>query len=316
MPVPYPKDLLGEAAIVQQRLSELQVHWPEEIALSFHPDSSAYAFHPYLFREAFPDVEIEIYRSLATAILLIAGAVCVRDQLMDGLAEPDLRVRNIFRLKGMEFEAYRIFYHHFPSKSRFWDRYRQYAAEYAGVDYLESLFVARKRPWDEFSDDIALAIAEKNSALACITIAALVEYSGNDELYDPLLTSVEKYNVARQVWDDVCDWKEDLLDGIPSLALGKVFRNHPKWETHPRDAALVEKVAKEVYYRNYLVECLDLAIQAFDDAQSVVSHLPGLSWNWLLDSRRTACKKLRQDIRAIVAKKMEGPVREKMVAGL
>ena len=290
---------------ILEALRHIEERWPGRLSLSFHDRRSVYNYHPYLFREAFPGIEPRTLQDLSLAALLIAGAVCVRDGLLDGRAGADAP-RAALRVQAMELEAYRAWARHLSPHARFWERYQALAAEYARVNLEAARFASGQRPWSAFDEGFATALARGNSALACSTVDALAELSGALEHHERLRSSIERYNVARQLWDDVCDWREDLLMRAPTLPIARVMAARPDLADHPRDEALLREVAREVHFRGHLRHVLGLALDHLAEAERLAAGPPALGWHRVLATLRESCEALRADLEAIVARNVRG----------
>jgi hypothetical protein len=223
--------------------------------------------------------------------------------VLDGHSGSDLP-RATLRIQAMEFEAYRIFQRHFPPGALFWDRYRDLVALTARVNLFADRFIRGELPWSEFTEERALDLANHTAALACSTVDAMAEASGHHEYHATLRLSVERYNVARQLWDDVCDWKEDLGKGCPTLVIARVFQARPDLAQRPRDEAFLKDFAREAHYRGHVSYVLKLALNHVASAEQCAAALPQLMWHQLLASVRASCEKLRADLEEIVERNL------------
>lgn len=299
-----PEIAREDVRAVLERLRGIQGSWPNEMQLTFHAQDSAYNYHPHLFLEAFPGVAPEPLRDLSLAALLISSAVCVRDRVLDGHAGSDV-VRATLRIQAMELEAYRIFQRHFGPQSQFWARYRDLAAMYSHVNLFAARFINGEAAWSEFTESRAVELANFNSALASSTVDAMAELSGHFEHHADLRQSIAHYNIARQLWDDVCDWKEDLQKRSPTLVIARVFQARPELADRPRDDALFKDFVREAHYRGHVSHVLGLALRHVAAAEQRAAALPNLLWHTLLAAVRGNCEKLQADLSQIISRNLE-----------
>lgn len=282
----------------------LQREWPGEVQLQLHAKDSAYNAHSYLFRQAFPDVPSAVYQRLSQAALLISGAVVLRDELMDEVDVSDVR-RSLLRIQAMEYEGLQIWHELFPSGSGFWHTYRRLVSDYARVNLEAKRFATGELPWSRFSVDFATELARCNAGLACSTIAALAELSSAKHHREPLIESVHHYNVARQFWDDVCDWKDDLRRGQPSLVLARAHQARPDLAARQQQGEPCREFTREVYYSGHLTFVLELALEHIDAAERSLTNVPRLDWHDLLGILRGNCIALLEDVNRIVDRNLQ-----------
>jgi hypothetical protein len=288
---------------ILDELRRLDRTWPTGVALAFHAPQSIYNFHPYLFAGAFGDVGPEALRDLSVAGALVASAVCVRDGLLDGRAGPDAPLAAL-RVQAMEYEAYRVWARYFPPGSGFWERYRALAVEYLAVSLRAARHAAGELPWSAFDEAFGIELARGTAALACSSVDALAELSGAYEHHERLRCSLQRYNVARQLWDDACDWKQDLLAGTPTLVIARVMASRPELCERPRDEALVREFARAVHYGGHIRHVIGLALEHLADAARLAAPLPTLPWHRVLEHLGRRCTALRADLDAIVERKL------------
>jgi hypothetical protein len=298
-----PEELREHVREVLDGLKRLEERWPEKDFLAFHRPTSVYTYHPFLFRESFPCVSSEEMRDLSLAAMLASSAACLRDQIMD---RPGPRAtRAALRVHAMEYEATLIWARHFPPAALFWTRYRELAAASARANLQAHRFASGARPWAQFTDDVARELGACNAALACSTVDALAELSGRDEHREPLRKSIEHYNAARQLWDDACDWRQDLVAGGATLVLALAFTSRPELAGRKRDEALQHELAREIHYRGHIRRVLGLALEELGLAEELAARAPAPLWGALLAHLRRACEGLGAELEGIAARNLE-----------
>lgn len=297
-----PEHVREHVRNVFDRLETLERRWPEKGLLSFHEPPSVYTYHPFLFWESFPSVSVEAMRDLSLAAMLAASAACLRDRIMDRPG-PDA-TRAALRVHAMEYESYLIWNRHFSPGSSFWTKYRELASASARVNLRARLFVSGACPWTQFTDEFARELGACNAALACSTVDALAELSGLAEHYGPLRRSIEHYNAARQLWDDACDWRQDLLGGGATLVIARAFSARPELAAQRRDEAFQKKFAREVHYRGHIRYVLTLALDELGLAEELAARAPAPLWGALLVHLRRSCERLRAELEGIAARNL------------
>ena len=70
-------------------------------------------------------------------------------------------------------------------------------------------------------------IASGKTAVARSAVAALGVASGHVERAAVVADAVSEYYVARQMWDDLTDWRKDLAAGQCSLLLARAIQSLP-----------------------------------------------------------------------------------------
>ncbi len=289
----FPQHIQQQIETTTTALNRLQGYWPEGISLGHNNKATIYDGYPYLFLSAFPSLTPSGVRSFSLAERLLAHSLVVYDDFIDGMS----LATNALGAQAMQFEVYHLMYQLFPPDTSFWKRFRNYMAEYANACLQEQRFASGERPWQEYTEALAFEIAVGKTGVAKVTIAGLAELAGDDSLFEPLAESIHQYYIGRQMWDDLCDWKEDLQTGIPSLLLSRVFNERPAQENQE---ALINHLAREIYYGGHARYVLELALKSFDRADSLVADIPDLLWRRVIAELRRQCETLLDDINRIV----------------
>lgn len=254
-----------------------------------------YDAYPYLFRSAFPQVEREALKRLALAGRFFASGSILFDKAMDG--NPHRPGANILRGQLAMAEGFGTLVEIFPGDSAFWPRFRDLFHEFTSACEDELGFSERRTPWSAFTLDRALQIAVGKTALAQATVHGLDCLSGMEERrVERLLDSVRNYYIGRQIWDDVCDWKEDLRAGTPSLLLARLL---PEGPSAPPAAEDLPSLARRIYYEGHLQEVLAIAVEHLDQALASCEPWPDLPWRQVILKVRQDCTTLDADVSRI-----------------
>lgn len=282
-------------------VQQLQRTWPEAIRLGIEDTSpSAYDQFPQLFQEAFPGLTPEQLQPLALAGRLIANIVLVNDSLFDKPQSLTQLTVATLQLQALQHETYALLYRLFPAGVRFWDHWHTNLSAYFQACCNECLFASGERAWAEYTETAALQIIEGKSCLLRNSVAGLVELSGAHHLVVPLCRSINHYNIGRQLFDDLCDWKEDLQRGVPSLLLARLLGPELPPCQARQQPELVAALGYRLYAEGHAQALLQQAIQALDRADGFTEGLPRMGWHGLVEHLRQRCRCLLREISELV----------------
>jgi hypothetical protein len=292
---------------ITRLVQQLQRAWPEAIQLGLEDTSpSVYDHFPHLFQQAFPGVAPEQIQPLALAGRLIANIVLVNDSLFDKPQPLAQLTVATLRLQALQHETYGLLYRLFPAEARFWDHWRTNLSAYLQACCSECLFASGERAWAEYSEAQALQIIEGKSCLLRNSVAGLAELSGDHHLVVPLCRSINHYNVGRQLFDDLCDWKEDLQRGVPSLLLARLLGpDEPPRQAREQPDRLAA-LSYRLYAEGHAQALLQQALQALDRADGFTEGLPRMGWHTLIEHLRRRCQTLLREIDLLVQPRPEG----------
>lgn len=284
-------------------VAALQAGWPQGMALQT-TQTSMYDYFPYLFVEAFRPIPDADLQQFATAARLFASSIFLHDKVFDRAAarsstRAEAPVKALVIL-AMQWEAYRLLHRLFPPDANFWRRFQSYLADFARVCIDEHEFALGRRSWAAFTEQVALDIARGKNGVAKATVAGLAELAGDDGRLEDLTAALDHFNVANQALDDLCDWKEDLESGVPSLLLAQALRERPATSDPAELAALAEVVGREIHYGGHARESLTFAIASLDEADRLTAFCPRLPWRQVNAALRRQCEALLQDCERIV----------------
>jgi squalene-hopene/tetraprenyl-beta-curcumene cyclase len=259
-------------------------------------------YGPHLFIAAFPSVSLEQIRPLMVAGKLLGTSIVLCDKIIDRSNESLLATKYGLSFQAMQLEAYSILHSIFPPNAQFWERLRSYYREYVNACMTEKKFASGELPFSEYTETLALEIGANKSAIAKTSVAGLVELSKDDRLLQPLTEAVNQYLIARQLWDDIQDWKEDLQSGTPSLLLARVVEEWPV----KYDEGSLKQLSQKLFYGGHISYAIDLALQSLDRAQEITQDIPNLEWRTVsVESLETHFKSLSEDIQKICQKNIE-----------
>lgn len=294
----FPSELEGCIASSQEPLAGLQPRWPRDVELGIAAQGSIYHGYPFLFLGAFPSLASTPQRvePLALACRLLADSLFVADDVMDEDPTDRERAANILRIQAMQFEAYRLLHSLFPPQARFWDRLQTYLAVYAKACLSEKHFSAPGSGWTDLSQGAAIAIARGKSSLANLAVAGLVELAEDEGPFEALTGSVGRYYIARQLVDDLTDWRDDLRRGVPSLLLARVAALEFSGDSKEELTRQIDRTTQAIYFGGHGRQALELALTVLAAARREAAPYPDLPWHRLLDKLDGHCKGLLQDL--------------------
>ena len=304
---PDLKPEVAEAArAILREASAIQSRWPPQISIGRSEEDavSVYDCFPYLFIEAFPDIPAEKVQKLSLAGRLYASSLFLCDALMDQEMKGMKAAVAAVNVSALESEASHLLYELFPPDSKFWPQFRHYLRAYVEACLKEKGFTIGKSPWADFTDEVAIDIVSGKDGFTRTAIAGLCELAGDYSLFEPLTESIRHYYVARQMFDDLIDWKADLRDGSPSLVLARLLSTRPPVDNTDRDSPEVKELARELYYSGHARYVIELALESLDKAESLTADIPALSWRAAIARARAHCATLLGDIEKIVGENL------------
>jgi squalene-hopene/tetraprenyl-beta-curcumene cyclase len=289
------QEILG----TQTTLNLLQQKWPAEIPLSFERQRIYYSGLTYMFAPAFPSLRLSELQPLNLAACLFASSVFLNDKLMDRDPGVYLSTNSVLQVQAMQFEAYQQLHSIFSPERQLWNRFQRYVVEYAEGCLLEQHFRSGQRSWQDYTEKVALQIVIAKGGIARTTIAALVELAQDDQWLAALTESINHFNIACQLLDDLQDWKEDLQTGLPSLLLARAV---PEWPIHfaAERSGQLNELARKIYYEGHASYVLKLALESLKRAREIVADLPELPWHQEVEKFSRYCHSLLQDVNCII----------------
>ncbi len=300
-------EIQQEIEITTGSIDRLQTKWPSGLSLDLGKGKTYYDALPYLFISAFPSLTYADVRPFNIAVRLFASSIFIYDKLMDRQNGFD-SISNGLRVQAMQLESYRQLHRLFGAESMFWERFQGYVTEYAQACLQEQAFQSGQRSWSEYTEAVAFELAIGKSAIAKGTIAGLAALAGSEGWLEPLNYSIDCYNIAAQMVDDLRDWKEDLQIGFPSLIISRVASpsEHRSLVASPEELEdRIGKLSRQIYYQGNALYVLNIALQSLDRATDAISSIPELGWHSELQRFRHYCQSLSDDIHKIITANLQ-----------
>lgn len=270
--------------------------WPVGVRHKCSEPDSIYHGYPYLFLQAFPNLTIEQAEPLARATGLIFDAIIVADRIMD--EETDQVTASVLRVEAMLFEGYRLLHPLISPESSFWERYRDYLIVYSQACLTERRLASPEASWVDFTDQAAVSVAAGKCGIAKIAVDGLAALAGDTSNLQPLTRSIELYYTARQMLDDLTDWREDLESGFPSLLLSRVVASAFDGDRAQMQAES-KRTQRELYYGGHVRYTMQLASQAIAESDRLTADFPDLLWRRQTTAIRERCEAVLKQVEHI-----------------
>jgi hypothetical protein len=293
-----PHDQPSNAAL-RIAVEDTQAGWPA--ALRFKTNGASVYFHfPSFLIGAFRHLTPEGSMPLCAFCRIYAESIFWQDKIIDGtpIEEPPATIA--LRVMLMQAEAYQLLHQMFVPDARFWLRFREYLLEHANACLLERQFATGQRPLHECTDVVRHQIVLGKNGLARTIVAGLVEMSGDEHLYAPLIDVTNEFNKATQLWDDIEDWRDDLRRGIPTAVVCRLVTEIPKGLDNESWETLVAHLSREFYYRGHLQELLSMIVASLNATERHAEALPRLGLYRTIRALRRRCEVLGTDVMQIM----------------
>lgn len=254
-----------------------------------------YHAYPFLFRDEFSSVSDAQASTLAVAGVFYLNHLCLLDDVVDTVGPP--RPYKLFLSALLHEEAMVQLGTLFSAGSPFWVELSRFHREFAVAMLREQ--TAHTRRLAPFTDAETFQIAKGKAALSKMTTAALALLAGRPETIARLSASQDCFNAARQMYDDVKDWKEDYRNGrYSSLVTAALLELHPVEADGPRAGGL-DELTSRLHYGGHIDTALARAAQWCDDAATHVAGYNVTGWLRLIHALREQVSRLRADLAAI-----------------
>jgi squalene-hopene/tetraprenyl-beta-curcumene cyclase len=288
----FSPTILESARQTKRRVESLMKDWSTvmNVSLSNQHITSMYDCYPYLFQEAFPNIPSDRLSDFSVASSLFASSLFCSDTIIDRSLQAHEAAQRMLHVIALQTEALSYLHRLFPASSPFWGRFRTYMGQYYQACIFEKRFVSGELSWQDYDENTAWTLATGKSGASQAIIAGLVDLAGTEHYLLSFTRSLNLFNFSCQMFDDICDWKEDYLNRSPSLVLCSLLKEQP---VEPKEQDL-EQIARELYYGGHVCTVLQQAIDAFDQATSIVPE--NVSWIRLVNKLRERCEGLLTDI--------------------
>jgi squalene-hopene/tetraprenyl-beta-curcumene cyclase len=291
LPSETEQELATRAAV-----ESLQAQWPRELELWYRRGSDYYKL-PYFFLPAFPSISsARELPPLALFTRLLASSIMLHDELADGDIEASRAGVTSLRIMALQFEAYRVLQPLLPPENPFWERFRRFLAEHSEALIEERRFASGERPWRDYDEASARRLILGKNGVSRVVIAALAALARDERPYEPLIDSLNHFNFATQIYDDIHDWKADLGQRVPTLVLRRALEQPPQ----ALDQVTLKQLSRELFYGGHVQHVLEQALSSLEVAAQARSVAPKMSWLDVISVLRGKCLALLKDVTQII----------------
>jgi hypothetical protein len=221
-----------------------------------------YSEYPDLFRVYFNDVEQETVNRLSIAGFLYYQSTLLTDALID---EKDLSKFPVISI--CQEEAVKILTSIFGIQSVFWEKWNNRRNE-----YFKAVAIEKQLYQKENVDSVEYEmLADYKSAFGKVAIdclRVLTKYQDEHSTYNTLLLSHKYFSIGFQLYDDVKDFKEDVINKQFNWAVYQ-FKSKFREDFEQVDITTSQKL---LFIRGVAQDLLKKAIEYFDLAKSAVAE--------------------------------------------
>lgn len=222
-----------------------------------------YDAYPLLFAPAFPLITLTQLAELVVAGRLLSDSILAFDAVVDEPVDAGRRAMDVAKGQSQQLEAHCILATLFPAESPFWISLR---ADY--IAYLAALQAERQLVVDASDEEALLEVARGKTAVARSCLTAMGLLGERPEVASELSIALTDFYLARQMWDDLVDWRNDLANGQRSVLLARALQDLPSMEARDLHA-----VGVSIYFHGHADHVLAIAERALDRARSVVANI-------------------------------------------
>ena len=303
----FPEHFIKEIKLNQQTIGAIIDQWPANLRLRYRSDETIYDCFPFtLVSTAFGvGAEINKLRTLNAVCGLLSSSIMAFDDAIDTRKNfSDIRLTKdgeheafssltILAAIAKQHEAYTLLYRLFPPSALFWQHFQSYLMEHTSACATELMVATGQMSWDTYTEETARSLITGKNGMSRVIPAGLAEIQGDYSTLADLERMLEHHYVATQVYDDLCDWKEDLRDGNPSLLLSRVLNEWP-------DRRTPQVIAQAIYYEGHAQYVLEYALRELELSDHAAQFLQNSHWQRINNEARQRCQALLNDISKIV----------------
>jgi len=288
----YPELVQGVAARVTAFHGELQA----VLQISTTEEPNYYHAYPFLFRDEFPPISDAAASTLAVAGVFYLNHLCLLDDVVDSQGER--QPYKLFMSALLHEEALVQLGTLFVPASPFWTELSAYHREFAAAMLREQ--TAHTGRLSAFTEAEVFQIAKGKAALSKMTTTALALLADRPETIINLSASQDYFNAARQMYDDVKDWRDDYANRRYSALLTAALLDLSGGDAKdPQLTIDIEALSTRLHYGGHIDHALAQAALWCDQAATHVAGYQVAGWSRLIQSLRAQVVRLREDLAAI-----------------
>lgn len=301
MLLPFSSSELAEAVATKAVVRERREAWSAAVDwLGGVPERQTpriYDAYPLLFAPAFPGIERTQLADLVVAGKLLSDSILAFDAVVDERMDSGRRAADVARGQSMQLEAHWILAKLFPAESSFWISLR---ADY--LEYLAAMQAERALAVDKLDEQALVDVARGKTAVARSCLSAMGILSGCPGVAADLSIALTDFYLARQMWDDLMDWREDLASGQQTLLLARALHELRGEAREPHTVGVA------IYFNGHADHVLAIGERALTRARCVVARVGvAMAFGRLLDQLAEGLDETRRDLAAIVKRKQSRP---------
>lgn len=280
---------------VMMRVAKIYEQMPGSLKGSTRHDANYYVGYPYLFLDAFDEVDASAIETLAVAGVLYLDHVCILDTIADrsGHVEAALPLLAVLLQERALAELRTIF----AANSGFWALLQGLTSQHVGALLDEQQRHCHHIQAFEEGEFYRLATEKAGVSKAAHLAIAFLANDLRPDKVDALSRSQDHFNAAFQAYDDVKDWKEDLAHGVYTELLTLVLTDLGLDERQLKtEANPAQRIASHLYYGGFAEMLLESAANHCTQAVSCVSTLPLSGWKQIIGALQHQITSLHDDL--------------------
>lgn len=253
--------------------------------------------YPLLFKDSFPEVAPVDCGRLAAAARWLSSGILYTDAVIDGqrAISAELALH-----EEIARRAHRLLAKLLDDSSAFWTDVDRYGREWAAAQHMEQRIRCGEIGWDALSDEDHRAMSAGRSALGKLVPAAMASLSGRRAELGAFERSYDLYNVSHQLYDDLLDWRADVVGQRLSWVLWRLWRRHPE----PSEWSVAATRAR-IHANGFSLAQLGEALSLLEEAREAVRGSKAEDWLGFLEFESGRTRALRRDLARIVLRGVE-----------
>ncbi len=257
---------------------------------------SPFYYYPFLFATAFPSVRADALHTLALANRILLEAILLVDKKIDE-GRP-WTPADFYLMDGYFQRALEMLIPLFPLEHDFWQGTQEcYLQHGRAILKEQARHHGRLCPYtrDEFFE-----LATGKVALIKTNLLAMGSLAGTSAILPPLMESQDHFLAGFQCFDDLRDWKEDLLHGNFTFLLTRVLSEGPfQGKVRQGDSIPRDDVGQVLYHGGFAQEQLHLAEQYLLSSLDTVKDIHVPNWTRNVRGFLRHCRTMRHDLKEI-----------------
>lgn len=253
----------------------------------------SYYFYPWLFLDAFPDIDKKDLYVLCEVSQLYAESLIEFDKVIDNDYPETIHAVVMISSQYKLSIVIRKLAQLFDNTNSFWKRFDQLFNNYVLQVLEEKTDKSLKVPQLQKMERSA---SDKVALVKTITVA-MSELTGKKELLPMLEKSQDLFAVSYQLYDDVKDWHIDYRSGQYSYLLKKAFNEFCMVDvTNDRRASLTQDFGRRLYLSEIIPDMLEQAATYINRAKEAVVEINCPEYISWIEWHKRNILKLRSDI--------------------